>query len=129
MRMKSRLQKLFAASLGLTAILASQVALAQLTGTIVVPSVTYPTLASAITALNAQGVGPGGVTINVTAPQTAPASGYLITASGSGVRPEDLIAALAFALYLRKRHRTPLQLPRQICQMSLLEPSRHIKGR
>ena len=53
---------------------------AQLTGTLTVPSGTYPTLASIVTALNTQGVGAGGVVINITAgnPQTAPAGGYLL---------------------------------------------------
>jgi hypothetical protein len=51
---------------------------AQLTGTITVPSTTYPDLASVITALNTQGVGSGGAIVNLTAsnPQTAPAGGY-----------------------------------------------------
>ncbi len=51
---------------------------AQLTGTITVPSTTYPDLASAITALNTSGVGTGGVTVNLTTgnPQTAPTGGY-----------------------------------------------------
>ncbi len=51
---------------------------AQLTGTITVPSTTYPDLASVITALNTSGVGTGGATVNLTAsnPQTAPSGGY-----------------------------------------------------
>ncbi len=57
---------------------------AQLTGTKNVPG-DYPTLAAAITALNAQGVGAGGVTINLVVgnPQTAPAGGYVIGGTGS----------------------------------------------
>ncbi len=57
---------------------------AQLTGTKNIPG-DYATLAAAITDLNAQGVGSGGVTINLLAgnPQTAPATGYVITASGT----------------------------------------------
>lgn len=57
---------------------------AQLTGTLNVPGA-YPTLAAAITDLNTQGVGAGGVTINVVAgnPQSAPAGGYAITATGT----------------------------------------------
>jgi hypothetical protein len=53
---------------------------AQLTGTVTVPSASYPTLADAINDLNAQGVGAGGVTIDLVAgnPQTAPAGGYAI---------------------------------------------------
>src|SRR5690349_4493233 len=56
-----------------------QSANAQLTGTINVPG-SYATLAAAITALNTQGVGAGGVTINLLAgnPQTASAGGYVI---------------------------------------------------
>lgn len=52
---------------------------AQLTGTRNVPG-DYPDLAAALTDLNAQGVGSGGVTINLVAgnPQTAPAGGYVI---------------------------------------------------
>lgn len=53
---------------------------AQLTGTIDVPSGTYATLEAALLDLNAQGVGAGGVTINLLAgnPQTAPAGGYVV---------------------------------------------------
>src|SRR4051812_28224949 len=51
---------------------------AQLTGTITVPSATYPDLASVITAFNGQGIGAGGATINLNSgnPQIAPAGGY-----------------------------------------------------
>ena len=45
---------------------------AQLTGTITVPSTIYPTLAAAIDSLNNQGVGTGGVIVNVTANQGGP---------------------------------------------------------
>jgi hypothetical protein len=38
----------------------------------------------------------------------------LVSASGSGVRPEDFIAALAFGLYLVKPRKTPLRLPRHV---------------
>ena len=53
---------------------------AQLTGTVTIPSTNYPTLQAAIDSLNAQGVGAGGVTINLLTgnPQTAPAGGYLL---------------------------------------------------
>lgn len=53
---------------------------AQLSGTITVPSPTYPDLTTAITALNTQGVGTGGVAINITAgnAQTAPNGGYVL---------------------------------------------------
>lgn len=50
---------------------------AQLSGTISVPSGSYPTLASAITALNSSGVN-GPTTIEVTASETAPSGGYVI---------------------------------------------------
>jgi hypothetical protein len=45
----------------------------------------YPTLEAAITDLNTQGVGVGGVTLNLLAanPQTAPAGGYVIGGAGS----------------------------------------------
>jgi hypothetical protein len=61
---------------------------AQLTGTRNIPG-DYATLAAAITDLNAQGVGAGGVTINLLAgnPETAPAGGYQLTASGSLANP------------------------------------------
>jgi len=51
---------------------------AQLTGTITVPSTSYPDLATVVGALNTQGVGTGGVVVNITAsnPQNAPAGGY-----------------------------------------------------
>lgn len=59
---------------------------AQLTGVKNIP-VDYPTLESAITDLNIQGVGAGGVTINLIAgnPQTAPAGGYVIGNIGSAI--------------------------------------------
>jgi len=58
---------------------------AQLIGTKNIPG-DYPTLASAITDLNTQGVGAGGVTINLITgnPETAPVGGYAITATGTG---------------------------------------------
>ncbi len=70
---------------------------AQLTGTITVPNVTYPTLASVITALNTQGVGAGGVIINLTAatPQTAPVGGYQL---GSAVLNASTSAANAITI-------------------------------
>lgn len=59
---------------------------AQLSGVKNVPG-NYPTLAAAITDLNAQGVGPGGVTINMIGgnPETAPAGGYIIGGVGSAI--------------------------------------------
>jgi hypothetical protein len=63
-------------------------AFAQLTGTKTVGgggTPDYATIALAISDLNAQGVGPGGVTFNVAAihTETAPANGYIITATGT----------------------------------------------
>jgi len=49
---------------------------AQLSGTFTIPGAQFPTLDSAITALNDQGVGTGGVVLNLTAAQTAPTGGY-----------------------------------------------------
>ncbi|MEO7482113.1 MAG: hypothetical protein ABIT81_00020, partial [Ferruginibacter sp.] len=65
-------------------ILFSANANAQLTGTKNIPG-DYATLTSAITDLNAQGVGAGGVTFNVVAanPQIAIAGGYIIGGAGS----------------------------------------------
>lgn len=59
---------------------------AQLTGTKSIPG-NYADLATAITDLNTQGVGAGGVTFNLVAgnPQTAPAGGYVIGDTGSAV--------------------------------------------
>src|SRR4051794_30943428 len=64
----------------------SSVASAQLMGTKNIPG-DYATLAAAITDLNTQGVGAGGVTLNMVAgnPETAPSGGYVIGGSGSGV--------------------------------------------
>jgi len=64
---------------------------AQITGTVTVPSATYPTLASVVTALNTQGVGTGGAIVNVTAGnnQTAPVDGYQL---GSTVLNASLTA-------------------------------------
>lgn len=62
---------------------------AQLTGTKTVPG-DYASFAAAITDLNTQGVGAGGVIINVAAgfTETAPAGGYAITTlSGSAANP------------------------------------------
>jgi hypothetical protein len=49
---------------------------AQLTGTVNVPSTLYPTLAVLVDSLNNQGVGTGGVIVDVNANQTAPVGGY-----------------------------------------------------
>ena len=68
----------------------SQAAAASATGTLNIPG-DYATLAEAITALNAQGVGAGGVTLNLEAgnPQTAPAGGYVVGGTGSLVLTDD----------------------------------------
>ena len=65
-------------------ILLAQISFSQLSGVKNIPG-DYPDLASAITALNAQGVGAGGVTLNLLAgnAQTAPAGGYVIGNTGS----------------------------------------------
>lgn len=55
---------------------------AQLTGFKFIPG-DYPTLAAAITDLNTQGVGAGGVFFMHMAPETAPAGGYQITTNTS----------------------------------------------
>lgn len=67
---------------------------AQLSGSVTVPSTSYPDLGSVIAALNTQGVGTGGVTINVTAgnAQNAPVGGYqlgstVLNASASAANP------------------------------------------
>lgn len=62
------------------------VSFGQLTGLKTIPG-NYATLDLAVTDLNAQGVGPGGVLFQVLAPQTAPAGGYAITAQGSMAAP------------------------------------------
>jgi trimeric autotransporter adhesin len=63
---------------------------AQLTGVKSMPG-DYATIAAFVTDLNAQGVGPGGVTLSVPAghTETAPAGGIIITATGT---PTDPIA-------------------------------------
>ena len=59
---------------------------AQLSGTYNIPG-DYASLAFAIADLNTQGVGPGGVTLNLLSgnPETAPAGGYVIGNTGSQV--------------------------------------------
>ncbi len=59
---------------------------AQLTGVKTIPG-TYATLAAAITDLNTQGVGSGGVTFNVAAGYTDTASNLTITATGTFANP------------------------------------------
>jgi len=67
-------------------LLMNTIASAQLSGSKNIPG-DYATLAAAITDLNTQGVGAGGVTFNLLAgnPQTAPAGGYVIGGAGSVV--------------------------------------------
>ena len=66
-------------------VLASPQASAQLAGTRAIPG-DYATLEAAITDLNAQGVGSGGVVLNLLAgnPQIAPAGGYRIAVPSAG---------------------------------------------
>jgi hypothetical protein len=59
---------------------------AQLTGIQTIPG-SYATITAAITALNAQGVGSGGVTFNVAAGYTETASNLIITATGTSANP------------------------------------------
>ncbi|GAA4318724.1 immunoglobulin domain-containing protein [Flaviaesturariibacter amylovorans] len=70
----------------LAAVLGATSADAQLTGTKNIPG-DYATLAAALTDLNTQGVGAGGVIINLTAgnAQTAPAGGFVIGGTGSAL--------------------------------------------
>ena len=72
----------------LFAIFSTQSAYAQLTGTKNIPG-DYATLELAVNDLNIQGVGAGGVVLNVVAanPQSAPAGGYSITATGTVANP------------------------------------------
>jgi|GEM_PF-1106773 len=60
----------------------------QLTGTKTIPG-TYASLSLAIADLNAQGVGPGGVTFDIAAgyTETAPAGGWVVTATGTAANP------------------------------------------
>ena len=69
---------------------AGNISYAQITGAVSVPSTTYPDLASVVTALNTQGVGTGGATINIAAGQTAPTGGYKL---GSATLNASLSAA------------------------------------
>ena len=72
----------FLSFIGLT--LFASPSFAQLTGTKNIPG-DYATLAAAITDLNTEGVGAGGVTLNLIAgnPPTAPAGGYVVGGLGS----------------------------------------------
>lgn len=70
----------------------SSPALAQLTGTKNIPG-DYADLAAAVTDLNAQGVGKGGVILNLVAgnPQTAPAGGYTINLTTANATADNPI--------------------------------------
>jgi hypothetical protein len=61
-------------------IVMNTISFSQISGTYTIPGATYPTITSAIAALNASGVGSGGVTFNVTAGYTetfvSPTAGY-----------------------------------------------------
>jgi len=61
---------------------------AQLSGTLSIPSAAYPTIASVVSALNTQGVGAGGVTVNVAAGYTETLTATLsLTATGTSANP------------------------------------------
>ena len=72
------------------AMLISGLGFAQLTGTQTIPG-DYASIALAITSLNSQGVGTGGVTFNITADYTetltSPTAGYITTLTGSSTNP------------------------------------------
>ena len=68
---------------------------AQISGIVSIPSLDYPTLDSAFKALNLQGVGAGGVTINMTVDETAPAGGYRL---GSATLNSSLTATKPLVL-------------------------------
>lgn len=63
-----------------------QVSYAQLSGTKTIPG-DYASISAAITALNSQGVGTGGVTFNIAAGYTETASNLVITATGTNANP------------------------------------------
>lgn len=63
-----------------------QVSFAQLSGTKTIPG-NYATIAAAITDLNLQGVGSGGVTFNVAAGHTETSANLIITATGTASNP------------------------------------------
>lgn len=73
----------------LALLLSTQLSQAQLTGTKTIPT-DYASIAAFITDLNAQGAGPGGVTLDIASgyTETAPAGGYIITTlTGSAANP------------------------------------------
>ena len=70
-----QLSTLKKSGLTLALLLITLISRAQLSGTITVPSVSYPDLATVISALNTTGVS-GAVTVNINAAQTAPTGGF-----------------------------------------------------
>src|SRR5437868_6589730 len=80
------MKKIYACLTVVLLLLLGNSSFAQLSGTKNIPG-DYATLAAAVTDLNAQGVGAGGVTFNLIAgnPQTAPAGGYVIGGAGSNM--------------------------------------------
>ncbi len=76
------MKNLFSVCLLLFSILFSTLAYSQMSGTKVIP-VDYPTIASAIAALNTQGVGNGGIVFNVMAGHTENSSNILISISSN----------------------------------------------
>ena len=64
----------------------AQTSFSQLTGIKTIPG-DYATITAAITALNSQGVGTGGVTFNVAAGYTETASNLIISATGTLANP------------------------------------------
>jgi len=80
--------RLFRLLLGITLAAFSFSVCAQVSGTKNIPG-DYATLAAAVTDVNTQGVGAGGVILNLVVgnPQTAPTGGYAITATGTLTNP------------------------------------------
>ncbi|MCX6162110.1 MAG: right-handed parallel beta-helix repeat-containing protein, partial [Ignavibacteriae bacterium] len=72
--------------MGIIALSFTQSSYAQLSGTKTIPG-DYATITAAITDLNTQGVGAGGVTFNVAAGFTETASNLVITATGTSANP------------------------------------------
>ncbi|MGE5424288.1 MAG: beta strand repeat-containing protein, partial [Syntrophothermus sp.] len=75
----------------LVAFLMGGVASAQISGTFTIPGATYPTIASAIAAINTSGIGSGGATFNITAGYTetftTPTAGYITTNTATATNP------------------------------------------
>lgn len=96
------MKKLFTAIVMLAIFAFTQSSIAQLTGTKTIPG-TYASISAAITDLNTQGVGSGGVIFNIAAGYTETASNLIISATGtfanqitfqkSGVGANPLITA------------------------------------